>query len=102
MGDEDLGATSKEEEDSGEPSEEELEHKSLSESVEGMKKKTLTSMKKWNDEVFLYALDRQLISSGIRLLLFLPAFAILAFFGAWSQATTSPDWWDDFVEPTIG
>ena len=102
MGDDDLDTTSKEAEDSSEPSNDQLEHNSLSESVERMKKKTITSMRKWNDEDFLYALDRQLISSGIRLLLFLPAFAILAFFGAWSQATTSPKWWNDFVEPTIG
>ena len=59
--------------------EEEVDNISLSESVEKLKKKTIKSMKKWNDENFLYAIDRQLISSGIRLLLFLPAFAILAF-----------------------
>lgn len=102
MGDEDLTATSEEADDSTKTSDDKLEHNQLSESVEKMKKKTINSIKKWNDEEFLYALDRQLISSGIRLLLFLPAFAILAFFGAWSQATTSPDWWNDFVEPTIG
>ena len=102
MGDEDLDTSFEEADDSVEASKDDAEHKSLSESVERMKKKTMTSMKKWNDEEFLYALDRQLISSGIRLLLFLPAFAILAFFGAWSQATTSPDWWNDFVEPSIG
>ena len=81
--------------------EEEVDNISLSESVEKLKKKTIKSMKKWNDENFLYAIDRQLISSGIRLLLFLPAFAILAFFGAWSQASSSPKWWVDFVEPTL-
>lgn len=102
MGDEDLDTSFEEADDSVEASKDDAEHKSLSESVERMKKKTMTSMKKWNDEEFLYALDRQLISSGIRLLLFLPAFAILAFFGAWSQATTSPDWWNDFVEPSLG
>ena len=74
---------------------------SLTESVEKLKKKTIKSMKKWNDEDFLYAIDRQLISSGIRLLLFLPAIAILAFFGAWSQASRSPQWWVDFVQPTL-
>ena len=81
--------------------EEEVDNISLTESVEKLKKKTIKSMKKWNDENFLYAIDRQLISSGIRLLLFLPAFAILAFFGAWSQASSSPKWWVDFVEPTL-
>ena len=33
---------------------------SLTESVEKLKKKTIKSMKKWNDENFLYAIDRQL------------------------------------------
>ena len=102
MGDDDLEASSDEAVDSEESSSNESETNSLSESVGKMKKKTITSMKKWNDEKFLFALDRQLISSGIRLLLFLPAFAILGFFGAWSQATTSPEWWNDFVEPTLG
>ena len=100
MGDDDLEASSDEAVDSEESSSNESEMNSLSDSVGKIKKKTFSSMKKWNDEKFLFALDRQLISSGIRLLLFLPAFAILAFFGAWSQATTSPDWWNDFVEPT--
>ena len=102
MGDEDLEDTSDESVESEDSSINENESNLLSESVDKVKKKTLTSINKWNNEKFLFALDRQLISSGIRLLLFLPAFAILAFFGAWSQATTSPDWWEDFVEPTIG
>jgi hypothetical protein len=67
-------------------------------SVKGIKMK---SLRKWNDEKFLYALDNQLISFGMRLLLFLPGFAILAFFGAWAFSTESPEWWNDFVEPTI-
>ena len=64
-------------------------------------KKSLKKLQKWNDESFLYAFDRQLISFGIRLLLFLPGFAILAFFGAWAYASKSPDWWINFIEPTI-
>ena len=64
-------------------------------------KQSLKKLQKWNDESFLYAFDRQLISFGIRLLLFLPGFAILAFFGAWAYASKSPDWWINFIEPTI-
>ena len=64
-------------------------------------KQSLKKLQKWNDESFLYAFDRQLISFGIRLLLFLPGFAILAFFGAWAYASKSPDWWIKFIEPTI-
>ena len=47
-----------------------MDNVSLAESVEKLKKKTIKNMKKWNNENF-YAIDRQLISSGIRLLLFL-------------------------------
>ena len=35
--------------------EEEVDNISLTESVEKLKKKTIKSMKKWNDENFLYA-----------------------------------------------
>jgi len=63
--------------------------------------KLLKNVRKWNDEAFLYAFDRQLISFGLRLLLFLPAFAILTFFGAWAYANSSPSWWIDFIEPTV-
>ncbi len=58
-------------------------------------------LKKWNNESFLYAFDRQLISFGIRLLLFLPGFAMLVFFGAWAYSNSSPSWWIDFIEPTV-
>ncbi len=70
-------------------------------SVGKIKKKTIKSLRKWNNEKFLYALDRQVISFGLRLLLFLPGIAILAYFGAWAFSTKSPDWWVDFVEPTL-
>ena len=74
----------------------------LSESVRNLSSKSLKQLSKWNNESFLYAFDRQLISFGIRLLLFLPGFAILAYFGSWAYANSSPDWWIDFIEPTIG
>ena len=69
----------------------------LSESVRNLSSKSLKQLSKWNNESFLYAFDRQLISFGIRLLLFLPGFAILAYFGSWAYATSSPDWWIDFI-----
>ena len=74
----------------------------ISETVKNISSKSLKQIAKWNNESFLYAFDRQLISFGIRLLLFLPGFAILAFFGAWAYANSSPNWWVDFIEPTIG
>ena len=74
----------------------------LSESVRNLSSKSLKQLSKWNNESFLYAFDRQLISFGIRLLLFLPGFAILAYFCSWAYANSSPDWWIDFIEPTIG
>ena len=78
------------------------EHSTISETVKNISSKSLKQIAKWNNESFLYAFDRQLISFGIRLLLFLPGFAILAFFGAWAYANSSPNWWVDFIEPTIG
>ena len=74
----------------------------ISETVKNISSKSLKQIAKWNNESFLYAFDRQLISFGIRLLLFLPGFAILAFLGAWAYANSSPNWWVDFIEPTIG
>ena len=62
----------------------------ISETVKNLSNKSLKQISKWNNESFLYAFDRQLISFGIRLLLFLPGFAILAYFGAWAYANSSP------------
>lgn len=64
------------------PNEDAAEPVSISETVKTIGTKSLKQIGKWNNESFLYAFDRQLISFGIRLLLFLPGFAILAFFGA--------------------
>ena len=74
----------------------------FSAAVKDLSTKSMKQLSKWNNESFLYAFDRQLISFGIRLLLFLPGFAILAYFGAWAYANSSPSWWVDFIEPTIG
>ena len=79
-----------------------LEDEQFSSKVKNLGSKSLRQIGKWNNESFLYAFDKQLISFGIRLLLFLPGFAILAFFGAWAYANSSPNWWVDFIEPTIG
>ena len=51
-------------------------------------------------ERFWFALDRQLISSGLRLLLLLPSFSFLTSFGAFAYAQSSPAWWAK-IEPTI-
>ena len=78
------------------------EGKSISETVRTIGSKSIKQIGRWNNESFLYAFDRQLISFGIRLLLFLPGFAVLAYFGAWAYSSNSPGWWVDFIEPTIG
>ena len=77
------------------------EGKTISETVKNISSKSMKQIGKWNNESFLYAFDRQLISFGIRLLLFLPGFAILAYFGAWAYADSSPGWWNDFIQPTV-
>ena len=51
----------------------------LSDTVKTLSNKSIKTIRKWNNEAFLYAFDRQLISFGLRLLLFLPGFAILTF-----------------------
>ena len=53
------------------------EGKTISETVKNISSKSMKQIGKWNNESFLYAFDRQLISFGIRLLLFLPGFALL-------------------------
>ncbi|GIQ97453.1 MAG: hypothetical protein CM15mP3_04870 [Candidatus Poseidoniales archaeon] len=70
--------------------------------VKNLSSKSIKQIGKWNNESFLYAFDKQLISFGIRLLLFLPGFAVLAYFGAWAYSNSSPSWWIDFIEPTVG
>ena len=73
----------------------------FSDTVKALSNNSIKKIRRWNNEAFLYAFDRQLISFGLRLLLFLPGFAILTFFGAWAYANSSPDWWDSFIEPTL-
>ena len=103
MADEKTDTTKVEDEETPDGSEGDAhDRQKISETVKNLSNKSLKQLSKWNNESFLYAFDRQLISFGIRLLLFLPGFAILAYFGAWAYANSSPDWWVDFIEPTIG
>ena len=67
--------------DVSEEDEKGLEDEQFSDKVKNLGSKSIRQIGKWNNESFLYAFDKQLISFGIRLLLFLPGFAILAFFG---------------------
>jgi hypothetical protein len=53
-----------------------------------------------SSERFWFALDRQLVSSGLRLLLLLPSFSFLTAFGALAYAQDSPAWWSK-IEPTV-
>lgn len=68
-----------------------LDEKPVHETSEGI----LTS------EHFWYALDRQLLGFGLRLILILPAFSIFTSFGALAFSSSSPQWWSK-IEPTLG
>ncbi len=52
-------------------------------------------------ERFWFALDRQMLGSGLRLILILPAFSIFTSFGALAFSANSPEWWSK-IEPTLG
>ena len=52
-------------------------------------------------ERFWFAIDRQLLGSGLRLVLILPAFSFFTYFGALAFSATSPKWWSQ-IEPTVG
>lgn len=54
-----------------------------------------------SSERFWFAIDRQLLGSGLRLVLILPAFSLLTYFGALAFSASSPEWWSR-IEPTIG
>ena len=53
-------------------------------------------------ESIVHAIDSQIISSGLRLIMFLPAFAALTFFISWAFAQSSPGFWKDNIEPNLG
>ena len=50
----------------------------------------------------LHGIDSQFLTEGLRLVLLLPAFSLLCFFGAWAYQGQSPSWWLDNIEPTVG
>ena len=54
----------------------------------------------FRSERFWYAIDRQLLGFGLRLILILPAFSILTSFGALAFSSNSPQWWAK-IEPTL-
>jgi hypothetical protein len=49
-----------------------------------------------------HGIDSQFLTEGLRLVLLLPAFSLLFFFGAWAYKGTSPEWWLENLEPTVG
>ena len=49
-----------------------------------------------------HGIDSQFLTEGIRLVLLLPGFSLLFFFGAWAYKGVSPSWWLDNIEPTVG
>ena len=53
-------------------------------------------------ESIIHAIDRQIISSGLRLIMFLPAFAAMTFFASWAFSQSSPAFWEDNIEPNLG
>ena len=57
------------------------------------------TVKEW--EAIFLAIDKQIISFGLRLILFLPAFAMFTYFIAWAFSTGSPEWWLKNIEPTL-
>ena len=49
-----------------------------------------------------HGIDSQFLTEGLRLVLLLPAFSLLFFFGAWAYKGTSPEWWLKNIEPSVG
>ena len=52
-------------------------------------------------ESIVHAIDSQIVSSGLRLIMFLPAFAALTFFISWAFAQSSPAFWKDNMSQTL-
>ena len=53
-------------------------------------------------EAKFHGIDSQFLTEGLRLVLLLPAFSLLFFFGAWAFKGKSPEWWLDNLEPSVG
>ena len=49
-----------------------------------------------------HGIDTQFLTEGVRIILFLPSFALLFIFGSWAYAGKSPEWWLENIEPTLG
>ena len=49
-----------------------------------------------------HGIDSQFLTEGIRLVLLLPGFSLLFFFGAWAYKGVSPSWWLENIEPSVG
>ncbi len=52
-------------------------------------------------EMKLHGIDSQFLTEGFRLVLLLPGFSLLFFFGAWAYSGESPEWWLDNIEPSV-
>lgn len=52
-------------------------------------------------EQVLHAIDRQVISSGLRLIILIPCVSIFVYFMAWAYQGASPQWWIDSIQPTV-
>ena len=53
-------------------------------------------------ESIVHAIDRQIVSSGLRLIMFLPAFGALMYFSTWAFSQSSPTFWQENIEPNLG
>lgn len=53
-------------------------------------------------ESIIHAIDRQIVSSGLRLIMFLPAFSAITFFSSWAFSQSSPTFWEENIAPNIG
>ena len=53
-------------------------------------------------EAIVHAIDRQIVSSGLRLIMFLPAFAAITYFLSWAFSQSSPVFWEDNIAPNLG
>ena len=52
-------------------------------------------------EMKLHGIDSQFLTEGFRLVLLLPGFSLLFFFGAWAYSGESPEWWLANIEPSV-
>ena len=74
-----------------------------SEAVETLEKKPVEPVDELEKlqaaEKILFAIDRQIITEGIRLVMILPAVVILFLFSSWAYVGPSPSWWLGNIEP---